>query len=100
MHSRVQVEIEWFIALSSRPRRAQAARRARPRTRLRQLVADFIEPTAAAIKAIERTTNHDVKAVEYWHQASASQDVPALARASEFIHFACTSEDINNTATR
>src|SRR5690606_148231 len=61
------------------------------------LVRDFSESDAARIKEIERTTNHDVKAVEYWLKEQVEGD-PELARAAEFIHFACTSEDINNTS--
>jgi len=67
------------------------------RARLQALVADFSEDHAARIKVIERTTNHDVKAVEYWLKEQVADDTE-LARAGEFIHFACTSEDINNTA--
>src|SRR5690606_14536151 len=65
--------------------------------RLAQLVRDFSEADAARIKDIERTTNHDVKAVEYWLKEKVADDAE-LARAAEVIHFACTSEDINNTA--
>jgi len=60
-------------------------------------VRDFSEADAARIKEIERTTNHDVKAVEYWLKEQVAGDAE-LARAAEFIHFACTSEDINNTS--
>ena len=64
---------------------------------MRRLVEAFAEVDAQAIKDIERTTNHDVKAVEYWLKSKFA-DVPELARAGEFVHFACTSEDINNTS--
>ena len=57
----------------------------------------FSEADAARIKDIERVTNHDVKAVEYWMKEKVADDAE-LARAAEFIHFACTSEDINNTS--
>jgi adenylosuccinate lyase len=97
MHRRVQVEVEWFIALSDagfdefRPLSESA------RGLLRGLVVRFSEADAQAIKDIERTTNHDVKAVEYWLKARCEAQAE-LQRASEFIHFACTSEDINNTS--
>ena len=97
MHRRVQVEVEWFIALSDagfdefRPLSAAA------RNTLRALVTGFAEADAQAIKDIEKTTNHDVKAVEYWIK-SRCEPHAELQRASEFVHFACTSEDINNTS--
>jgi len=97
MHRRVQVEIEWFIALSDAgfaefPPLPEALR-----ARLRGWVEHFAEADAEAIKAIERTTNHDVKAVELWIRGHFAGE-PALERAVEFVHFACTSEDINNTS--
>ena len=97
MHRRVQVEVEWFIALSDAglaefPPLSKAARQ-----RLRRRVADFAEADALAIKDIERSTNHDVKAVEYWIKAGFAGEAELSARA-EFVHFACTSEDINNTS--
>ena len=58
---------------------------------------DFGSADAQAIKTFERTTNHDVKAVEYFLKSRVADDAE-LAAASEFIHFACTSEDINNTS--
>ncbi|MBS0608825.1 MAG: adenylosuccinate lyase, partial [Proteobacteria bacterium] len=64
---------------------------------LRSLVVRFGEADAQAIKDIERTTNHDVKAVEYWIK-SKFEARPELESAAEFVHFACTSEDINNTS--
>ena len=97
MHHRVKVEIAWLIALSEagfaelKPFSAQAT------TLLNQLASDFSEDDAARIKAIEATTNHDVKAVEYWLKEKVSH-LPELIAAAEFIHFACTSEDINNTS--
>ena len=97
MAHRVEVEVAWLVALSDAglpelPPFTQAAR-----SRLAQLVRDFSESDAARIKEIERITNHDVKAVEYWLKEQVEGD-PELARAAEFIHFACTSEDINNTS--
>ena len=62
---------------------------------LETVLAAFSSESAAAVKAIERTTNHDVKAIEYFLKDAIASDT-ALADASEFVHFACTSEDINN----
>jgi adenylosuccinate lyase len=97
MHHRVKVEIAWLQALSQagfaelKPFSAQA------NALLDKLAADFSDADAARIKEIEAVTNHDVKAVEYWLKEQV-KDVPELVAASEFIHFACTSEDINNTS--
>lgn len=97
MHRRVQVEIEWFIALSDAGLPELAPLSEAARGFLRGLVARFSEADAQAIKDIEKTTNHDVKAVEYWiKQRFAGQT--ELEKAGEFVHFACTSEDINNTS--
>ena len=97
MHRRVQVEVEWFIALSDLGLPEFAALPAQARALMRSWVEDFALADAAAIKEIERTTNHDVKAVEYWLKARMVEH-PSLQVASEFVHFACTSEDINNTS--
>ena len=97
MHKRVQVEITWFIALSNAGFAEFPALSDADREFLLGLVRDFSEADAQAIKDIEKTTNHDVKAVEYWIKAQF-KDRPALEQASEFVHFACTSEDINNTS--
>ncbi|HRH88175.1 MAG TPA: adenylosuccinate lyase [Rubrivivax sp.] len=97
MHRRVQVEVEWFIALSDAGLAEFAPLGKRARQRLRRRVAEFGEADAQAIKDIERTTNHDVKAVEYWIKAGFADDAE-LSAAAEFVHFACTSEDINNTS--
>jgi len=97
MHHRVKVEIAWLQALATagfaeiKPFSAAAG------ALLDQLASDFTEADAARIKEIEAVTNHDVKAVEYWLKEKV-KDVPELVAASEFIHFACTSEDINNTS--
>src|SRR3954470_19171992 len=97
MHHRVKVEIAWLQALSQagfpelKPFSLDAS------ALLDKLAADFSEADAARIKEIEAVTNHDVKAVEYWLKEKV-KDVPELVAASEFIHFACTSEDINNTS--
>jgi adenylosuccinate lyase len=94
--ARVKVEIEWLLALAAEPgivelppfSDAAAAR-------LRALADDLSVADAARVKAIERTTNHDVKAVEYLIKERL-QDDAELAPTLEFVHFACTSEDINN----
>jgi adenylosuccinate lyase len=97
MHHRVKVEISWLQALSQAgftefpPLSSQAS------ALLDGLATNFTEADAARIKAIEAVTNHDVKAVEYWLKEQV-QNVPELVAAAEFIHFACTSEDINNTS--
>ncbi|SEL30406.1 adenylosuccinate lyase [Roseateles sp. YR242] len=97
MHRRVQVEIEWFIALSDAGLAEFKPLSDASRGFLRGLVSQFSEADAQAIKDIEKTTNHDVKAVEYWiKQQFAGKD--ELQAAGEFVHFACTSEDINNTS--
>ena len=97
MHRRVQVEICWFIGLSDAGFREFKPLTPGARTYLLSLVKNFSEADAVAIKDIEKTTNHDVKAVEYWIK-SRFEARPELKAASEFVHFACTSEDINNTS--
>jgi adenylosuccinate lyase len=93
---RTKVEVEWLIALAADP----AIPELTPFTGssaavLRALVDGFSEEDAARVKAIEAQTNHDVKAIEYWLRERVAGNA-ALVAASEFIHFACTSEDINN----
>ncbi|ALT78616.1 adenylosuccinate lyase [Paucibacter sp. KCTC 42545] len=97
MHRRVQVEVEWFIALSDAGFAEFKPLSEAARGLLRGLVTRFSEADALAIKDIEKTTNHDVKAVEYWLKARFDAS-PELKAAGEFVHFACTSEDINNTS--
>ncbi|MFM7523243.1 MAG: adenylosuccinate lyase [Betaproteobacteria bacterium] len=97
MHHRVKVEIAWLLALSGAGLDELKPFSAESQALLRKLAAEFTEQDAARIKAIEATTNHDVKAVEYWLKEKV-QGHPELVAASEFIHFACTSEDINNTS--
>ena len=97
MHRRVQVEIEWFIALSDAGFKEFPALSEASRGLLRSLVIHFKEEDAQAIKDIEKTTNHDVKAVEYWIKRRIAGHAE-LERMQEFVHFACTSEDINNTS--
>ena len=97
MHRRVQVEIAWFVALSDAGFDEFKPLSPGARTYLLGLVKNFSEADALAIKEIEKTTNHDVKAVEYWIK-SRFEARPELLAVSEFVHFACTSEDINNTS--
>ncbi|WP_088285831.1 adenylosuccinate lyase [Ideonella sp. A 288] len=97
MHRRVQVEVEWFIALGDAGFAEFKPLSEASRGFLRSLVLRFGEADARAIKDIERTTNHDVKAVEYWLKQRFAGHAELLA-AGEFVHFACTSEDINNTS--
>ena len=97
MHRRVQVEIAWFIALSDAGFAEFKPLTPGARTYLLNLVKNFSADDALAIKTIEKKTNHDVKAVEYWIK-SKFEARPELENAAEFVHFACTSEDINNTS--
>ncbi len=97
MQRRVQVEVAWFIALSDAGFPEFKPLSVGARAYLLGLVKNFSEADSAAIKEIEKTTNHDVKAVEYWIK-SKFEARPELERAAEFVHFACTSEDINNTS--
>ncbi len=97
MHRRVQVEIAWFIALSDAGFDEFKPLSPGARTYLLGLVKNFSEADGLAIKEIEKTTNHDVKAVEYWIKSKFDAR-PELEAAAEFVHFACTSEDINNTS--
>jgi adenylosuccinate lyase len=97
MRHRVAVEVAWLIALSDAGLPELPPFSVDARVRLRDLVDGFGDDQAARIKDIERVTNHDVKAVEYFLKESV-KDSPELLRAAEFIHFACTSEDINNTS--
>jgi adenylosuccinate lyase len=104
MHRRVQVEIVWFISLSDAGFHEFPPLTLPAREFLFQLVRDFQTKDALEIKEIEKTTNHDVKAVEYWikekfRSSQLSAAVQAeLQSVNEFVHFACTSEDINNTS--
>jgi adenylosuccinate lyase len=98
MHRRVLVELHWLLALANEPRIGEVpALSAAARAALLAIGEDFSEDDAARIKAIERTTNHDVKAVEYFIKEKVGGNAE-LAAIKEFIHFACTSEDINNLA--
>ena len=98
MRQRVRVELAWLEALSDEPGIAEVPPlSAATRALFSTVQRDFSVADAERIKAIERTTNHDVKAVEYWLKERFA-NVVEVTRASEFIHFACTSEDINNLA--
>ncbi|MBK1684165.1 adenylosuccinate lyase [Rhodoferax fermentans] len=97
MHRRVQVEVAWFIALSDCGFAEFKPLSPGARTYLLSLVKNFSATDGLAIKDIEKTTNHDVKAVEYWIKAKFEAR-PELLAAQEFVHFGCTSEDINNTS--
>ncbi|MEE9345488.1 MAG: adenylosuccinate lyase [Methylococcales bacterium] len=93
---RVYVEVEWLKALANEPAITEVALLSEPALeQLDALVKNFSQTDALRVKQIERTTNHDVKAVEYFIKESIA-DNAELAKVEEFIHFACTSEDINN----
>jgi adenylosuccinate lyase len=95
---RVRVEIGWLLALGAEPGIAEIAPFApQAAAKLRSLADGFTERHGERVKAIERETNHDVKAIECWIREQLAGD-PVLERAGAFIHFACTSEDINNLA--
>jgi adenylosuccinate lyase len=98
IRARVRVEIAWLEALGAEPAVVEVPPFAPAVGVALRAAADGFSPAdAARVKAIERTTNHDVKAVEYWLKERFA-GVPEVARVAEFIHFACTSEDINNLA--
>src|SRR5690554_404279 len=97
MAHRVEVEVAWLLGLAEAGLPELPAFSSESKALLKALVDNFSEDDAARIKEIEKTTNHDVKAVEYWLKERVA-DNAELAAAAEFIHFACTSEDINNTS--
>ncbi|KAG9602664.1 hypothetical protein KCV01_g7126, partial [Aureobasidium melanogenum] len=98
MHRRVHVEIHWLLALAKHPGIVELpAFPSEAVARLEAIADGFSVDDGERIKEIEATTNHDVKAVEYFIKERIGND-PALAQAKEFVHFACTSEDINNLA--
>ncbi|HJS37642.1 MAG TPA: adenylosuccinate lyase [Burkholderiales bacterium] len=93
---RVLVELEWLKALAAERRIRELKPFSRAtRAALERLVAGFAEKDAAHIKNIEAQTNHDVKAIEYWLKGRLAKNAQ-VQKSLEFIHFACTSEDINN----
>ncbi len=94
--ARVRVEVEWLLALASDPGIVELKPFPEPAAdRLRALARDFSLADATRVKDIERATNHDVKAVEYLIKEQLADD-PQLGPSLEFVHFACTSEDVNN----
>ncbi|MCY6410694.1 adenylosuccinate lyase [Acinetobacter sp. VNH17] len=96
IHARVTVEVRWLQALANRAEIIEVpAFSNETNAALDAIVANFSEEDANRIKEIERTTNHDVKAVEYFLKEKIA-NIDELQNAGEFIHFACTSEDINN----
>ena len=97
MRARVRVEIEWLVALATLGLPQLPPFPTDTVSALRALVDGFSLPDCERIKAIEARTNHDVKAVEYWLKEKGGS-LPGVVASLEFIHFACTSEDINNVA--
>lgn len=96
IRNRIRVEIEWLKALSAAPELSEVPKFSQTSVdELDHLAKLFSVADAQAVKAIEGRTNHDVKAVEYWLKERL-QGNPEIMRVAEFIHFACTSEDINN----
>ncbi len=96
IYHRVLVEIRWLQLLASHPQISEVPPfSAQANAYLDSILTDFAESDALRIKTIERTTNHDVKAVEYYLKEKIAGQAE-LEAVSEFIHFACTSEDINN----
>ena len=93
---RVLVEVEWLKALAAEPAITEVPRFSTATVAaLDALVTNFTEADGEAVKTIEATTNHDVKAVEYFLKEKFAGNAE-VAKVAEFIHFACTSEDINN----
>jgi adenylosuccinate lyase len=98
MHARLKAEVAWLVGLSDEPGVPELAPlSAAARERLAALLANFDESAGAAIKEIEARTNHDVKAIEYYLRTFMN-DHEELRGGSEFVHFALTSEDVNNVA--
>jgi len=98
IRNRVRVEIEWLKALAAAPEIGECQSFSNNTiSQLDGIVANFSVADAEAIKTIEARTNHDVKAMEYWLKDRLAEN-PEVMRVSEFIHFGCTSEDINNVS--
>ena len=98
IRQRMRVEVAWLLALAAEPAITEVPPFSDDaRATLDAVVSSFSVADAARVKTIERTTNHDVKAVEYWLKERLASS-PEIVRVAEFVHFACTSEDINNLA--
>ncbi len=96
MRARIEVELAWIKSLASHPQIDEVAPLSEQAiAEIDAIVTDFSEDDGQRVKAIERTTNHDVKAIEYFIKEQFDNN-PELRSISEFVHFACTSEDINN----
>ena len=98
IHNRVRIEILWLIAISKDKEIKEVPKfSAKLVTKLNLIIKNFSQIDAQAIKKIEKVTNHDVKAIEYWLKDTLKNE-KEIIKVNEFIHFACTSEDINNLA--
>ena len=98
IHNRVRIEILWLLALSKDKEIKEVPKfSAKLISKLTNIIKNFSQKDAQAIKNIEKVTNHDVKAIEYWLKDSLKNE-KEISTVNEFIHFACTSEDINNLA--
>ena len=96
IHRRVRIEILWLIALSKDKEIIEVPKfSAKTISKLTNIIKNFNQKDAQAIKKIEKVINHDVKAIEYWLK-NLLKNEKEITKISEFIHFACTSEDINN----
>src|SRR6266702_3238250 len=95
---RIAIELRWLLALAAEPAIAEIKPFSKDTSAvLESVIATFSKEDAAQVKAIEAETNHDVKAIEIWLKKRLASN-PEAARVAEFVHFACTSEDINNLA--
>ena len=96
--NRIHVECEWLLFLSATEEISEVRKlKESEQARIRKIYLDLTVGDAEKVKEIEKTTNHDVKAIEYYVKDKLKED-PELVELTEWIHFACTSEDINNTA--
>ena len=96
--NRIHVECEWLLFLSATEEISEVRKlKESEQARIRKIYLDLTVEDAEKVKEIEKTTNHDVKAIEYYVKDRLKED-PELVELTEWIHFACTSEDINNTA--